>query len=152
MLPLGVLDLGRRSTRFTPDEQRTVMTLWSIARSPLMFGGDMTRMDDLTLSLLTNDEVLAVDQRSANNRPIYDRGGRIAWTADVPGSPDKYLALFNATESAAPVGVGLAAIGIRGRATARDLWAHRELGAQGPEFSATLPAHGAGLYQVAPSP
>jgi len=151
MLPLGVLDLGRRSTRFTPDEQRTVMTLWSIARSPLMFGGDMTRMDALTLSLLCNDEVLAVDQHSANNRPVFGRAGRVAWTADAPGSADKYLALFNTTGSAAPVRVELAEIGIGARANVRDLWAHRDLGAWGPEFSATLPAHGAGLFRVASS-
>ncbi len=95
MLPLGVLDLGRRSTRFTPDEQRTLMSLWSIARSPLMHGGDMTKTDDFTLSLLTNVEVLAVNQSSTNNRPLFDHDGLVAWTADVPGSNDKYLALFN---------------------------------------------------------
>jgi alpha-galactosidase len=98
MLPLGVLDLGRRSTRFTPDEQRTLMTLWSIARSPLMHGGDMTKMDDATLALLTNDEILAVNQHSTNNRPLFDRDDFIAWTADVPGSSDKYLAVFNARD------------------------------------------------------
>jgi hypothetical protein len=95
MLPLGVLDLGRRPTRFTPDEQRTLMTLWSIARSPLIHGGDMARTDAATLALLTNDEVIAVDQRSANNRPLFDREGLVAWTADVPGSADRYLAVFN---------------------------------------------------------
>ncbi len=96
MLPFGVLNLGQRPTRFTRDEQTTVMTLWSIARSPLMHGGDMTKMDDFTLSLLTNDEVLAVNQHSANNRPLFERDELIGWTADVPGSPDKYVALFNA--------------------------------------------------------
>jgi hypothetical protein len=98
MLPLGTLVLGERTTRFTPDEQRTLMTLWSIARSPLMHGGDMTKTDDFTLSLLTNDEVLAVNQRSTNNRPLFRRDDLIAWTADVPGSSDKYLALFNARD------------------------------------------------------
>ncbi|HYP16228.1 MAG TPA: glycoside hydrolase family 27 protein [Opitutus sp.] len=98
MLPLGVLVLGSRSTRFTPDEQRTMMSLWSIARSPLMHGGDMTKTDDLTLSLLTNDEVLAVNQHSANNRPLFNRDELIAWTADVPNSKDKYLAVFNARD------------------------------------------------------
>ena len=152
MLPLGVLELGRRPTRFTPDEQRVVMTLWCIARSPLMFGGDMTRMDATTLSLLTNDEVLEVNQNSANNRPVYDRGGLVAWTADAPGSPGKYLALFNTTDSAASVAVSLSDIGIRGAAGVRDLWAHRDLGESGPEFTAQLPAHGAGLYRVAGQP
>ena len=96
MLPLGVLRLGERSTRFTRDEQYTVMSLWSIARSPLMHGGDMTKTDDFTLSLLTNDEVLAVNQGSSNNRQLFSRDDLVAWTADVPGSPDKYLAVFNA--------------------------------------------------------
>ncbi len=95
MLPLGVLNLGKRSTRFTPDEQRTVMTLWSIARSPLMHGGDMTRTDDFTLSLLTNAEVLAVNQESTANRPVFNRDELVAWTADVEGSPDEYVAVFN---------------------------------------------------------
>ena len=74
------------------------MSLWSIARSPLMHGGDMTKTDDFTLSLLTNDEVLAVNQQSANNRPLFNHDDLIAWTADVPGSPDKYLAVFNARD------------------------------------------------------
>ncbi len=95
MLPLGTLVLGERTTRFTPDEQRTLMTLWCIARSPLMHGGDMTKTDPATLALLTNAEVLAVNQHSANNRPLFDRDELIAWTSDVPGSPDKYLAVFN---------------------------------------------------------
>lgn len=95
MLPLGTLVMGERTTRFTPDEQRTMMTLWSIARSPLMHGGDMTKTDADTLALLTNDEVLAVNQHSLNNRPLFERDELIAWVADVPGSPDKYLAVFN---------------------------------------------------------
>ncbi len=98
MLPLGVLDLGRRTTRFTRDEQRTLMTLWSIARSPLMYGGDPVNTDDFTLSLLNNAEVIAVDQNSAANRPLFDHDDLIAWTADVPGCADKYLAVFNARD------------------------------------------------------
>jgi hypothetical protein len=95
MLPLGTLVMGARTTRFTPDEQRTMLSLWSIARSPLMHGGDMTKTDDATLALLTNDEVLAVNQHSANNRPLFEKDDLIAWIADAPGSPDKYLAVFN---------------------------------------------------------
>ncbi|HEY8994530.1 MAG TPA: Melibiase subfamily [Lacunisphaera sp.] len=95
MLPLGTLMLGARTTRLTSDEQRTMMSLWSIARSPLMHGGDLTKTDDFTLSLLTNAEVLAINQNSTNNRPLFDRDELIAWTADVPDSADKYLAVFN---------------------------------------------------------
>jgi hypothetical protein len=98
MLPFGVLDLGRRTSRFTPDEHFTVMTLWAIARSPLMHGGDMTKMDDFTLSLLSNDEVLAVNQASTDNRPLFDRDGLIAWIARPEAGNDRYLALFNARD------------------------------------------------------
>jgi hypothetical protein len=152
MLPLGVLELGHRPTHFTRDEQMIVMTLWSIARSPLMFGGDMTKMDDFTLSLLTNDEVLAVNQHSANNRPLFDRAGLVAWTADVPGSPDRYLAVFNATGTAATVRVGLAGLGLTGPVNVRDLWTHSESDTAGPDFAAALPAHGAGLFRLEGGP
>lgn len=101
MLPLGTLVLGTRTTRFTPDEQVTLMTLWSISRSPLMHGGDMTKTDPFTLSLLTNDAVLAVNQRSTGNRPLFDRDGLIAWTATDPANGDTYLALFNARDRVA---------------------------------------------------
>ena len=95
MIPIGVVEFGR-STKFTQDEQRTLMSLWSIARSPLIFGGDMTKLDDFTLSMLTNPEVLKVNQASANNRQVSREKNLIVWTADVPGSADKYVALFNA--------------------------------------------------------
>ena len=98
MLPLGTLDLGRRTTHFTSEEQGTLMTLWSIARSPLMLGADLTKLDPSTLALLTNEEVLAVNQASSQNRPLFERDGLIAWVAEVPGSADKYLALFNARD------------------------------------------------------
>ncbi len=95
MIPLGIIDFDR-PTMLTENEQFTLMTLWAIARSPLIFGGDMTRLDALTLELLTNPEMLTVNQHSTNNRQLYRDNNRIAWVADVPGSNDKYLALFNA--------------------------------------------------------
>jgi hypothetical protein len=95
MLPLGTLQMGENRTRFTPDEQVTLLSLWSIARSPLILGADLTKLDDATLALITNDEVIAVDQASSNNRELFRHDGFYAWIADVPGSPDKYLALFN---------------------------------------------------------
>ena len=95
MIPFGYVDFGRKSN-FTEDEHFTLMSLWSIARSPLIFGGDMTKLDDFTLSMLTNPEVLAVNQNSTNNRQVSRSKNLIVWTADVPGSRDKYVALFNA--------------------------------------------------------
>lgn len=101
MLPFGMLELGR-PTRFTRDEQITCMTLWSIARSPLIVGADLTRLDAFTRELLTNPEVLAVNQHSANNRQLARRDDLIVWVADVPGSRDRYVALFNANDNSFP--------------------------------------------------
>ncbi|MBB5350866.1 hypothetical protein HNR46_001100 [Haloferula luteola] len=95
MLPIGIVEFGR-PTHFTKDEQRTLMSLWSIARSPLIFGGDMTKLDAFTIEMLTNPEMLEVNQNSRGNRQVYREKNLIAWTADVPGSEDKYVALFNA--------------------------------------------------------
>ncbi len=95
MLPIGIIEFTR-STHFTKDEHFTLMSLWAIARSPLIFGGDMTQIDKFTLQMLTNPEMLQVNQQSTNNRQLFRKDNLIAWTADKPGSKDKYLALFNA--------------------------------------------------------
>ena len=103
MLPLGRLGIRAergddRQTRFTPDEQRTLMTLWSIFRSPLMFGGDLPSTNAATLALLTNPRVLAVHHASVHNRQLFRRGDLVGWLADDPQTGDKYLALFNAQD------------------------------------------------------
>jgi alpha-galactosidase len=101
MLPFGIVEFDRQ-TRFTQQEQTLCMSLWCIARSPLILGADMTRMDDFTLKLLTNPEVLAVNQQSANNRQVSYENDLIVWAADVSGSRDKYVALFNAQSNDDP--------------------------------------------------
>ncbi len=101
MLPFGLLEFGR-PTRFTQDEQTTCMTLWCIARSPLICGGDLTRLDPFTRRLLTNPEVLAVNQHSTNNHQLARHDDLIVWVADVPGSRDRYVALFNAQDNSFP--------------------------------------------------
>jgi alpha-galactosidase len=78
------------------------MSLWCIARSPLILGANLPDNDAFTLSLLTNDEVIAVDQNSTNNRQLFNKNNQVAWAADIPGSTDKYLAIFNT--SPAPTG------------------------------------------------
>jgi hypothetical protein len=149
MLPLGLIKFGK-PTGFTRDEQYTLMTLWSIARSPLMHGGDMTKTDDFTLSLLTNDEVLAVNQRSENNRQLFRTAdGLVAWIAGVPGSADQYLAVFNTRDKApASVPVSLPDLGFTAPARIRDLWTHKDLGTFSDAFSSEVPPHGARLFRV----
>lgn len=103
MLPMGKIGIraergNPRMTNFTPDEQYTLMTLWSIFKSPLMFGGNLPDNDPFTLSLLTNKKVLKVLNESINNKPIFTDENKAAWIADEPGTGAKYLAVFNSTD------------------------------------------------------
>ncbi len=153
MLPLGLLRLrgfkdGPRLSRLTHDEQITLMTLWSIFRSPLMMGGDLPTLDPFTLSLLTNQEVLAVDQYSSGNHLLFTRGNQIAWVADAPRTRQKYVALFNLGDAPEEVTVSWRKLGIAGKVPVRDLWKKENLGDYGGQFSAQIAAHGAGLYRI----
>jgi lysophospholipase L1-like esterase len=148
MLPLGTIALGSRKTNFTPDEQRTLITLWSIARSPLIMGGDLTKLDDYTLSLMTNNEVIAVDQTGRNAHQVFNGNGRIAWMSDVPGSRDKFLALFNTTDDATNVSVLTVELTLSPGVRIRDLWQQKDLGDVVGSFNCQLPPHGSGLYRV----
>jgi hypothetical protein len=151
MLPLGTLSMGKRLTHFTPDEQVTLITLWSVARSPLILGADLTKLDDPTLALITHDEVLAVDQTSTGNRQLFHRDGCYGWVADVPGSRDKYVALFNTSDDQAkPVQVSLSELGLSGAVRVRDLWQKADLGGVTGQFAPTINRHGAGLYRFSP--
>ena len=99
MLPLGRLGIRAhvgfdRMSNLTQAEQTTLMSLWSITQSPLMFGGDLPSNDAFTLSLLTNPEVLAVNQHGSASQQVYRTGDQVAWVADAPGG-GKYVALFN---------------------------------------------------------
>ena len=153
MLPLGRIGIRAergddRQTRFTHDEQRTLMSLWSIFRSPLMFGGDLPSNDEWTLSLLTNDEVLAANQRGANPKQLFARGDAIAWTSEAgPGS--RYVAVFNlADQGTADIPVQWKELGLEGKCAVRDLWERKDLGSTPEEFTFHVPAHGAAMARV----
>ncbi|MDZ7723875.1 MAG: NPCBM/NEW2 domain-containing protein [candidate division KSB1 bacterium] len=99
MLPLGRIGIRAergddRMSRLTREEQMTLMSLFLICHSPLMFGGHLPDNDAFTKSLLTNEEALAVLKNSENNRLLFNDGEAIAWTADDPDSRGKYIALF----------------------------------------------------------
>ncbi|WP_281636594.1 NPCBM/NEW2 domain-containing protein [Flavobacterium marginilacus] len=103
MLPLGRIGIRAergdpRMTAFTKDEQYTLMTLWSIFKSPLMFGGNLPDNDPFTLSLLTNKNVLKVLNESTNNKTLFTDKDKAAWIADDPKTGAKYLAVFNTVD------------------------------------------------------
>jgi hypothetical protein len=153
MLPLGKLEGGSpsatgRSTYFTTNEQFALMSLWAITRSPLIHGGDMTQMDGFTLSLLTNAEVIAVNQFSTHNRQLFRTNNFIAWVADDVNSPDKYLALFNTSGSSSAIPVNLGLIGFTNACSIRSLWNKTDLGSFTGSFSPTLAAHRGQVYRL----
>lgn len=153
MLPLGRIGIrgevgDDRGTNFTPVEQRTLMTLWCMFRSPLMFGGDLPSNDADTLALITNPEMLAVNQNSSENHQSYQQGEITAWTASIPASTARYAAVFNLGEAEETVALDWAALGIpAGRWNARDLWAHADLGAS-ERLTARLRPHASLLVRV----
>lgn len=158
MLPLGRIGIraerGKdRPTRFTKDEQITLMSLWLIFRSPLMFGGDLPGNDAWTNSLITNKEALAVNKNSFNNRELFNRGDKIAWVADIPKSKEKYVALFNTNDSGPEeIKIGCLEIGLKtANCKVRDLWNAKNLGLFKNEFSAQINSHGAGLFLISPA-
>jgi alpha-galactosidase len=132
MLPLGHIGIRAergddRPSLLTHDEQYTLMSLWSIFRSPLMFGGDIASSDSFTIDILTNPEVLDVNQHSDNGRQSYREGTTVAWTADVPGSKSKYVAVFNIGDTAKDIDLPWASVGVTAsKATVRDLWLHKD--------------------------
>jgi hypothetical protein len=113
-----------------------------------MFGGDLPSNDEFTLSLLTNAEVLAVNQNSTGNRECLRRGDLIAWTADVPGGKDKYIAVFNVGETEQSVNLSWSDLGIKAdKVKLRDLWLHKDLGAH-VRLQTKLRSHASVLYKV----
>ncbi len=156
MMPIGKVGKyicykgPERQSAFNEDELHTLFTLWYIVRSPLMLGGDLPETDSLTLSLIKNTEALAVNQRSENNRLVKWMNAEMVWTADVPDSDDKYVALFNVF-GCGPLELGLAweEIGLEGNSyRVRDLWKQEDIGAFAGKFTQQVNQHGAGLYRI----
>lgn len=157
MLPLGYLGptpgWGKpRATQLTHDEQRSLVSLWSIFPSPLMIGGELPRADKWTLSLLTNREVLAVNQQSRGNRVAFRSDETMVWVAESSSEHSMYIAGFNRTDSMQNVGFSWKQLGWpEGKYAMRDLWKHKDLGTAA-SLSVQLPGHGSVLYRVVATP
>jgi alpha-galactosidase len=151
MLPLGELrpvpgDGKPRTTRLTPDEQRTMLTLWAMARSPLILGANLTLLDDATLKLLTNPDVIRIDQNSTASRQVSRDGDLIAWTSDLPDGSHA-LALFNVGDQPAVVKNGLAIYGLTEKSYhARDAWTGQALGTVQTISGTSLAPHACALW------
>jgi alpha-galactosidase len=156
MLPLGHIAIrgergDDRQTLLTNDEQRTLMTLWAIFRSPLMMGGDLPTSNPYSMGLLTNPELIAVDQASQEGHEALRQGNVIAWTARTnakDGHPGYYVAVFNTGDSPAAIHLDWKAMGLPGgQAETRDLWLHKDEGTK-PGVQMSLAPHASVLYRV----
>ena len=154
MIPVGLLSRRgpngeQRRSLYSENEKTTLMTLFAIFRSPLMYGGDLTMMMNDELKLLTNKAVLEVNQNSKNNRQLFRHVDKIAWIADVPGSSDKYLAVFYLGDyQTEEISVSLSEMGLKSRCKVLDLWNSREAGVFDSAVKFSLPTHGSRLFRI----
>ncbi|HEY1262128.1 MAG TPA: glycoside hydrolase family 27 protein [Terriglobales bacterium] len=152
MLPLGHLGPSpgageSRETRLTRDEQRTVMTLWVMLRSPLIMGGDLPSSDKWTESLLNNPEVIAVDQNSSENRAVVNTSTSAVWIARAAPKA-YYLGIFNVGDSDQAMSYAWKDLGLSaGTYELRDLWERKNLEDAG-ELKVTLKPHASVLYRI----
>jgi alpha-galactosidase len=138
-----------RPTRLTPNEQYTHISLWCLLCSPLLIGCDMTRLDEFTLNLLTNDEVLDVSQDPLGRQAgrIAKRGSLEIWAKDLEDG-SKAVGLFNLGEDEQPVRVSWVDLGLTGKRKVRDLWRQADLGKFVDHFEATVPRHRVVLVRI----
>lgn len=151
MLVVGRVGWGPslHNTRLTPEEQYTHITLWSLLASPLLIGCDLTQLDAFTLSLLTNDEVLAVNQDPLGKQAIQVKktGEYEIWIRDLEDG-SKAVGLFNKTEKAMNIPVEMKALTLDGKCQMRDLWVQKDLGQVCRHFEMKTWPHGARLIRL----
>ena len=151
MLVVGMVGWGPalHPTRLTPNEQYTHITLWSLLSAPLLIGCDMTQLDDFTLGLLTNDEVLAVNQDARGKQAgrVTAEGDREVWVKDLEDG-SKAVGLFNRGRWPAKITVNFRDLHLRGKQRIRDLWRQSDVGTFAGSYTALVPRHGAMLVRL----
>lgn len=152
MLPIGYIKQDYSpdiTTQFTKDEQVTMLTLWSIFRSPLIIGGEMTKFDDFTMSLLTNEGILKMHRNARHSHQVWRRemnGSEIVlWTA-ADAEDCQYAALFNIGENSADISVPLTELEIYEAKDITELWSNEAFHAD--NISADLAPHSARAYYL----
>jgi alpha-galactosidase len=142
-----MLEIGNGG--MSPDEERTQMSLWSILAAPLIAGNDLTKMSDMTKSILLNREVIAVDQDTLGKEGDRVRadGPYEVWAKPLSGGA-KAVGLFNRNGYPCPITVNFKEIGYEGPVHVRDLWAHKGRGTLTGSYTATVPGHGVVMIRI----
>jgi alpha-galactosidase len=152
MLVVGKVGWGRgepRPTQLTPNEQLTHISLWALQAAPLLIGADMSQLDEFTINLLGNPEVLSVNQDmlgKAAGRLVGD--GRFDVWARPLSDGTMAVGLFNRSPEAAPVTVSFKDLELSGRQPVRDLWQHKNLADAQDAFTSTVPRHGVVFVKI----
>lgn len=155
MLPIGRLRLHLKGfseesawTKFTKEEQITMMSLWCIFRSPLIMGGEMRDNDAFTLSLLTKREILDMHRYGTGAHQVYRTDKAAAWRSVDTRDGGVYVALFNLSDGEKEVSACWEELELEGTYTARELWSHGDVGTVEGKLAAVLPPHGAAVYKL----
>lgn len=151
MLVVGMVGWGSQlhPTSLTPSEQYSHISLWCLLSAPLLIGCDMTQLDEFTLNLLTNDEVLEVNQD-----PLGKQANRVSQIDDlevwvkVLEDGSRAVGLFNRQDDTTSVTAMWSDLDIQGKQLVRDLWRQKHLGVFEDSFTATVPGHGVELVRV----
>ncbi|MEV4350094.1 X2-like carbohydrate binding domain-containing protein, partial [Actinoplanes sp. NPDC049596] len=133
----------------TKDERRTATTLWAMQAAPMYTGNDLTRLDAYGLSLLTNPEIIAINQAATPARPVSTSTDKQVWYSRQPDG-SYAVALYNLGRTDANVTVNWSDLGLTGAATVRDLWDRKNLGPATGSFTAEVPIHGTRVFKIAP--
>lgn len=135
----------------TKDERRTATTFWAASAVPMYVGNDMTKLDQFGIDLLTNDEVIAVNQTGRPAHPVSTETNRQTWFALNPNGTIT-VAMFNLGRTESDVKVQLSDLGLNGNAKVRDVWAKKNLGAvEGELVAKNVPIHGSRLFVLTPA-
>lgn len=153
ILPLGKLcidgsymgDMGRDSG-FTKEEQKTMMTLWAVFRSPLFFGGELRLTDDYTLSLVTNPEVINVNQNSEKPLFVYNKGGIAVWQTKIENCTA--VAVFNLSDEEKHYKLSFSDLGIENVRAVRDLWARKDIPKCENDVAVFLKPHSSEFFEI----
>lgn len=153
ILPLGKLcidgsymgDMGRDSG-FTKEEQKTMMTLWAVFRSPLFFGGELRLTDNYTLSLVTNPEVINVNQNSEKPLFVYNKGGIAVWQTKIENCTA--VAVFNLSDEEKHYKLSFSDLGIENVRAVRDLWARKDVPKCENDVAVSLKPHSSEFFEI----
>lgn len=153
ILPLGKLcidgsymgDMGRDSG-FTKEEQKTMMTLWAVFRSPLFFGGELRLTDNYTLSLVTNPEVINVNQNSEKPLFVYNKGGIAVWQTKIENYTA--VAVFNLSDEEKHYKLSFSDLGIENVRAVRDLWARKDIPKCENDVAVSLKPHSSEFFEI----